>query len=248
MRPMTHTQRWREGPMRYALGLAMVLFLLTGCAGMNRPRTYAFPAYDQHPGQQADDHATCEQWARAQTGYDATRTTATGAVGGAVVGATIGAVLGAIICAPIRASGECAALGAAMGGAQGGVQGASTSLVGGREEFSQAYGACMAARGYATAGAYNAAPAMPAGASLPPPPPGSPPSTPAPGKTSNLYWYFCRSRDAYYPDVTTCRPDGIAYDVWSTVAPVAGPPIPPPPPAAAGPQILGVTYSWGEGL
>lgn len=157
----------------------VVVLLLSGCAGMNRPRTYAYPAYGQHAGQQADDHSVCEDWARRQTGYEATKNTVTGAAGGAVVGATIGAILGAIVCAPIRASGSCAALGAAVGGAQGGVQGASASLVGGREEFSQAYGACMAARGYATGGAYAATPAPPIDApSIAAPPPPAPPTLP----------------------------------------------------------------------
>lgn len=162
--------------------VALVVLLLSGCAGMNRPRTYAYPAQNQHAGQHADDHYACETWARGQTGYEATRNTVTGAAGGAVVGATIGAILGAIICAPIRASGSCAALGAAVGGAQGGVQGASASLVGGREEFSQAYGACMAARGYATSGAYNASPTMVPAAVAPmaPPPPPPPPPAAAP--------------------------------------------------------------------
>ena len=49
--------------MTRLLGLVLTALLLTGCAGMNRPRTYAYPAYGQHAGQQADDHVTCEQWA-----------------------------------------------------------------------------------------------------------------------------------------------------------------------------------------
>jgi hypothetical protein len=159
---------------------------------MNRPRTYAYPAIGQHAGQQADDHAICEQWARQQTGYDAVGNTVAGAVGGSVVGAAIGALFGAIICAPIGASGDCAAMGAAVGGVQGGVQGAAGNLVGGREEFSQAYGACMAAKGYATGGAYVSGPVTPLATGPPPPPPPasdestpppivlSPPRTPAP--------------------------------------------------------------------
>jgi hypothetical protein len=137
---------------------------------MNRPRTYAYPTSPgQTIAQQADDESTCESWARWQTGYDATGNTVTGAVGGALLGASIGALMGAIICAPIKASGSCAAMGAAVGGAQGGVQGATAGLIGGREEFSQAYGACMSARGYATAGAYNAFPPVAAPPPMPQP-------------------------------------------------------------------------------
>jgi hypothetical protein len=171
--------------MKFA-SIILAAALLVGCAGMNHPRTFAYPAYGQHAGQQADDHLTCEQWARYRTGYDATGSAVGGAVGGTLIGATIGAIFGAIICAPIGASGDCAAMGAAIGGVQGGVQGAAGSLVGAREEFSQAYGACMAAKGYATGGAYTSGPVGPVvqpvalEPPLPPPPATSPEASPPP--------------------------------------------------------------------
>jgi hypothetical protein len=171
--------------------------LLTGCAGMNRPRTYVYPAQGQDAGRQAEDQVVCEQWAREQTGYDATGNAVVGAVGGSLAGATIGALLGAIICAPIRASGTCAAMGAALGGVRGGVEGAVANMVGGREEFSQAYGVCMVAMGYSTGGAYVSVPvsllpapeAQPQSLSQPGPPP-PPPSPPVARRTDAPLW--CR--------------------------------------------------------
>jgi len=159
--------------MRFLVLWALAIIPLFGCASMNRPRVYAYPVQGQHAGQQADDYVACDRWARGQTGYDATGHAVAGAVGGSVAGAAVGAVIGAIICAPIHASGSCAALGAAAGGARGGIEGGTRNLVQGREEFSRAYGVCMAARGYATAGAYTTV--APASAPQPPPPPPPPP-------------------------------------------------------------------------
>jgi len=161
-------------------GALVVLLLFSGCAGLNQPRTFVYPAMGQHPDQQVLDRVSCEDWARGQTGYDAAGHAVAGATGGAMVGATVGAIIGAIVCAPIKASGSCAALGAAVGGASGMVHGAAANVAAGQENFSRAFASCMAAKGYASAPIAGPPLAPAAVIAVPPPPPGPPPPPPPP--------------------------------------------------------------------
>lgn len=154
----------------------LAVALLSGCAGLNRPRTFAYPVQGQDPSQQSRDYAACEAWARNQTGYDAAGAAVTGGVTGVVVGATIGAIFGAILCAPIRAAGECAALGAAIGGATGGMRLAAANVDARRAEFTRAFQTCALAKGYSTGGLVIISTPAPA----PPPPPPPPPPAMAP--------------------------------------------------------------------
>jgi hypothetical protein len=73
---------------------------------------------------------------------------ATGGLLGAGIGAGAGAALGAILGAFIGRAGQGAALGAAVGGASGGMEGAAAGGVSQRRLEMNAYGACMAGRGY----------------------------------------------------------------------------------------------------
>ena len=127
--------------------LALILFH-AGCAGLNQPRTFAYPSHGQPPDQQAADRQECINWAHQQTGYDAGTAALTGGAGGALVGAALGAAVGGIAGAFVGQAGRGAALGAAVGGASGSVSGAAAGVESGRNDFSRAFAACMGSKGY----------------------------------------------------------------------------------------------------
>ncbi|HEX6114457.1 MAG TPA: glycine zipper family protein [Geminicoccaceae bacterium] len=128
---------------------------------------YVYPSQGQSPEQQAADDSQCRAWATQQTGFDPSRGMAPAAAsaptgqGEVLRGAARGAALGVVGGAIAGDAGKGAAIGAGVG-ATGGLfnrMGASraqqqqqqqvqAAYQAQGQEFSRAFGACMAGRGY----------------------------------------------------------------------------------------------------
>ncbi|HEV2053846.1 MAG TPA: glycine zipper family protein [Methylomirabilota bacterium] len=130
----------------------VVAAALSGCASSTpaTPNVYAYPAKGQTTQQQAQDTSECQTWAKQQTGWDPTTSTAKGAGIGLAIGALTGAAAGAAIGAATGHAGTGAAIGAAAGGVGGAAYGGTSQYGKGQAGYDQAFGACMSARGYTT--------------------------------------------------------------------------------------------------
>lgn len=130
-------------------GVLIVFALVaSGCATAAQPSVYAYPAKQQSAEQQSRDRAECEAWAKQQTGFDPTASTAKGAGLGALIGAVGGAATGAAVGAAVGSPGTGAAIGAATGGIGGAAVGGGLGYTKNKEGFDKAYAACMQTRGY----------------------------------------------------------------------------------------------------
>lgn len=137
---------------------------------------YIYPAKDQSPAQQSSDEAACTKWAEAQTGLvlesgsvntqaaaqSAEKQASKETQGAAVAGAAGGAVAGVAIGAIAGNAGQGAAIGAVAGAmrgmrkrrmakkeaAQQGAEQAAAANQKALDNFKQAAGACLTARGY----------------------------------------------------------------------------------------------------
>lgn len=135
--------------MKQAVGVVLVVAVLSGCASSNQPAVAAYPARGQSPQQQARDASECQGWARQQTGYDPGTDTAKGAGLGLAIGAIGGAATGAALgAASGGGAGRGAAVGAVVGGVGGTAAGAGYGYTRSKDGFDRAYAACMAGRGY----------------------------------------------------------------------------------------------------
>ena len=137
---------------RIVSGMTAIVFAaaLSGCASStpDTPKLFAYPAKGQTSQQQAQDTSECQTWAKEQTGWDPTTSTAKGAGIGLAIGALGGAAVGAAAGAAVGSAGTGAAIGAAAGGLGGAAYGGTSQYAKGQAGYDQAYGACMSARGY----------------------------------------------------------------------------------------------------
>jgi hypothetical protein len=107
-----------------------------------------YPAQGQSSAQQATDEQECSSWATSQTGYQPSGSSSSGGIVSdtALRGAARGAGLGAIGGLIAGDAGTGAAVGAAVGGITGGIR--NQEEKGHRQEFENAFTACMEGRGY----------------------------------------------------------------------------------------------------
>ena len=138
---------------RIVSGMTAIVFAaaLSGCASAPAtPKVYAYPAKGQTAQQQAQDTSECQTWAKEQTGWDPTTSTAKGAGIGLAIGALGGAAVGAAAGAAVGSAGTGAAIGAAAGGLGGAAYGGTSQYGKGQEGYDQAFSACMSGKGYTT--------------------------------------------------------------------------------------------------
>ncbi len=122
---------------------------------------YVYPANGQTPEQQKADEYQCYDWAKGQSGFDPMQNhtvTAPPQQGGQVVrGAVAGAAVGAIVGDEKNDARNGAKVGAAAGlvrknrqnrAAEQNMQAQQAQIQGNRDNYNNAYKACMGGRGY----------------------------------------------------------------------------------------------------
>jgi len=148
------------------LALVALLSLLPASPGHAQSAPMVYPSAGQSMDQQARDEADCRNWATQQTGvypYQSAPAYYGGSSGGAPVlgGAARGAAVGAVGGAIAGDAGKGAAIGAGMGATVGLIrrnqdrrqqaqvnQQAQAQYQADRNQYGQAFAACMQGRGY----------------------------------------------------------------------------------------------------
>ena len=122
-----------------------VIFLITiSCGTVSRPTSYTYPTNSNASyGQVEKDKRECREWAISQGAGSRGEGVREGAKG-AGLGALLGGVLGYAIGGNTQGTLLGAGIGAGAGAIGGGVVGSEMS----QEDFNEAYGTCMRARGY----------------------------------------------------------------------------------------------------
>jgi len=145
-----------------AVGTVLGLLVLAGAAGAE---VFVYPKQGQAQDQFQRDQFECHDWAQGQTGVNPSQPAQVAAAppqqGGAIRGGARGAALGAVGGAIGGDAGKGAAIGAGVGAAAGLMrqgranreaaaanQQAQAQQQSNLQQYDQAYGSCMAGRGY----------------------------------------------------------------------------------------------------
>jgi hypothetical protein len=151
--------------MTKRLTAALIVSAVAAFAGAVDAEVFVYPKPGQSQDQFGRDQFECHNWAQQQTGVNPSQPVASSAPapqrGGALRGAAGGAAVGAVGGAIGGDAGKGAAIGAGVGATVGLVrqrranaeaaqaaQQAEASQHGALQRYDQAYGACLAGRGY----------------------------------------------------------------------------------------------------